>query len=43
MILRKSPSQFLRVLRSLPPDELPMLPEKRLSRRQMRRLKSPMV
>lgn len=38
MILRKSPSQFLRVLRSLPPDELPMLPEKRLSRRQMRRL-----
>ena len=38
MILRKSPSQFLRVLRSLPPDQLPMLPEKRLSKRQMRRL-----
>ena len=38
MILRKTPSQFLRTLRQISPDQLPALPEKRLSARQYRRL-----
>ena len=35
MILRKSPSSFLRALRSVPADTLPALKVKKLSRRQM--------
>ncbi len=38
MILRKSPSAFLRALRSVPADTLPALKVKKLSRRQMKRL-----
>lgn len=38
MILRKSPSAFLRALRSVPSDTLPALKVKKLSRRQMKRL-----
>ncbi|MBE6659152.1 MAG: hypothetical protein E7604_12020 [Ruminococcaceae bacterium] len=38
MILRKSLSVFLYTLRSLPSDQLPALPEKKLTKRQMKRL-----
>lgn len=38
MILRKTPSVFLRALRSIPQDKLPPLPEKKLSWRKQRRL-----
>ena len=38
MILRKTPSVFLRALRSLSPDALPALPEKKLSAAQQKRL-----
>lgn len=38
MILRKTPSVFLRALRSIPQEKLPRLPERRLSARRQRRL-----
>lgn len=40
MILRKSPSAFLRALRAVSSDQLPALKEKKLSRRQMKRLEN---
>ena len=40
MILRKTPSAFLRTLRSIPADKLPTLPQKKLSRAQYRRLEN---
>lgn len=38
MILRKTPSVFLRALRSVPQEKLPRLPEKKLSAHKQRRL-----
>ncbi len=38
MILRKTPSAFLRTLRTLSPEQLPVLPTKKLSARQRKRL-----
>ncbi len=38
MILRKTPSAFLRALRSIPQDQLPPLPEQKLSARRQKRL-----
>ena len=40
MILRKTPSQFLRTLRQISPENLPALPEKRLSAQKQRRLEN---